>query len=57
MTHMGDQEIGVISGTFPDNPGELACMVMSHQTCLWQPRGGEGGVGLDLKGSLVEVCF
>ena len=26
MTRTGDREIGVISGKFLDNPGELACM-------------------------------
>ena len=26
MTRTGDQEIGVVSGRLPDNPGELACM-------------------------------
>ena len=26
MTRTGDREIGVVSGTLPDNTGELACM-------------------------------
>ena len=26
VTRPGDQQFGVVSGRFPDNPGELACM-------------------------------
>ena len=26
MTRTGDREIGAVSGSLPDNPGELACM-------------------------------
>ena len=33
MTRTGDQEIGVISGKFLDNPGELACMQFFKFLC------------------------
>ena len=28
VTRTGDREIGVVSGRLPDNPGELACMIL-----------------------------
>ena len=28
MTRTGDREIGAVSGRLPDNPGELACMLL-----------------------------
>ena len=28
MTRTGDREIRSVSGRLPDNPGELACMVL-----------------------------
>ena len=33
VTRTGDREIGVISGKFLDNPGELACMQFFKFLC------------------------
>ena len=30
MTCMGEQEISAVFGRFPDNPAELACMVLCN---------------------------
>ena len=33
MIRTGDWEIGVVSGRLPDNPGELACMLLFNRFC------------------------
>ena len=34
MTRTGDREIRSVSGRLPDNPGELACMLMVPTLCV-----------------------